>query len=144
MEVLAALQHPNVVRYYECFAEHGKRLHIVMELCEVRLVELSWLSDRWALVHKFRPIQISSQEGDLDQYLKRQSHALLDEDEIMLKFVQICLGLLHVHSKVSRLGMQPFLVSLCKGSGMLKACAAALYSCVEVLCHSQFMCPVDV
>ena len=35
VEVLASLDHPNVVRYLECFAERGVRLKIVMELCEV-------------------------------------------------------------------------------------------------------------
>ena len=34
--MLALLDHPNVVKYYECFAEQGTRVKIVMELCEVR------------------------------------------------------------------------------------------------------------
>lgn len=33
--VLALLDHPNVVKYYECFAEQGTKVKIVMELCEV-------------------------------------------------------------------------------------------------------------
>ncbi len=41
--MLASLDHPNVVRYYECFAERGTKLKIVMELCEVLLSQsLSW------------------------------------------------------------------------------------------------------
>lgn len=40
------------------------------------------------------------QEGDLDSYLKKQEGCYLDEEEVLLKFVQICLGLQHVHSKV--------------------------------------------
>lgn len=39
------------------------------------------------------------QEGDLDGYLKNQNGELLSEDTVLLKFVQICLGLQHVHSK---------------------------------------------
>lgn len=35
--VLALLDHPNIVKYYECFAEQGTKVKIVMELCEVRL-----------------------------------------------------------------------------------------------------------
>ncbi len=35
--VLASLDHPNVVKYYECFAERGTQVKIVMELCQVRL-----------------------------------------------------------------------------------------------------------
>lgn len=34
--VLALLDHPNVVKYHECFAEQGTKVKIVMELCEVR------------------------------------------------------------------------------------------------------------
>ena len=34
--MLALLDHPNVVKYYECFAEQGTKVKIVMELCEVR------------------------------------------------------------------------------------------------------------
>ena len=32
--------------------------------------------------------------------LKKRGGKMLSEDEIMLKFVQICLGLMHVHNKV--------------------------------------------
>ncbi len=35
--VLALLDHPNIVRYYECFAEQGTKVKIVMELCEVHM-----------------------------------------------------------------------------------------------------------
>ena len=38
--VLALLDHPNVVKYYECFAEQGTKVKIVMELCEVCEVTL--------------------------------------------------------------------------------------------------------
>ena len=36
--ILALLDHPNVVKYYECFAEQGTKVKIVMELCEVHTV----------------------------------------------------------------------------------------------------------
>ncbi len=41
------------------------------------------------------------QEGDLEQWLKARDGKLLGEGEVMLKFVQLCLALQHVHSKVS-------------------------------------------
>lgn len=47
-------------------------MHIVMELCE---------------------------EGDLAGYLKNKGDQLLPENEVMMKFVQVCLALQHVHSK---------------------------------------------
>ena len=40
-----------------------------------------------------------TQEGDLDTFLKKRRGQLMEEKEIMLLFVQICLGLQHVHSK---------------------------------------------
>ncbi|KAK9830325.1 hypothetical protein WJX72_011020 [[Myrmecia] bisecta] len=72
VKVLASLDHPNIVKYYECYAERNNMMHIVMELCD---------------------------DGDLDSYIKKRNGNLISEHEIMLKFVQICLALLHVHSK---------------------------------------------
>ena len=40
------------------------------------------------------------QRGDLERFLKQQKGELLTEDELMLKFVQLCLALHHVHAKV--------------------------------------------
>ena len=39
------------------------------------------------------------QEGDLDSWCKKQGNNYLPEDTIMIIFVQICLGLLHVHKQ---------------------------------------------
>ena len=47
--MLALLDHPNVVKYYECFAEQGTKVKIVMELCEAR----SALSCAHAHLHPF-------------------------------------------------------------------------------------------
>ena len=41
------------------------------------------------------------QDGDLSNYLKAQGGQLLPEDAIMLHFVQICLAIQYIHSKVS-------------------------------------------
>ena len=35
MAVLAALEHINIVKYYDCFTAERGRIQIVMELCEV-------------------------------------------------------------------------------------------------------------
>ncbi|KAK9805089.1 hypothetical protein WJX73_004295 [Symbiochloris irregularis] len=72
VQMLAGLKHINIVRYYESFVDEKDRLLIIMELCE---------------------------EGDLDTWVKAQRGRHLTEDEVMVKFVQICLGLLHVHSQ---------------------------------------------
>ena len=47
------------------------------------------------------------QEGDMATLLKRRNGKLLNESEIMLKFVQICLGLMHVHNKVRPAVLRP-------------------------------------
>ena len=60
-----------------------------------------WSSTRCSCVSGLA--ETSVQEGDLDNFVKEQNGKYLEEDEILLKFVQICLGLQHVHSKVSHL-----------------------------------------
>ena len=46
--MLASLDHPNVVRYHECFAERDTKLKIVMELCEVHASTASRVA--WQIV----------------------------------------------------------------------------------------------
>lgn len=48
------------------------------------------------------------QDGDLDGFLRAQGGKVLSEDEIMNKFVQICLSIHYVHNKV-RLHLKSFL-----------------------------------
>ena len=69
VRLLAALDHPRVVRYHDSFCEQGQ-LHIVMELCE---------------------------GGDLSQLIERQQGVLLAEDEVWRYFAQTLLGLHHLH-----------------------------------------------
>ena len=40
------------------------------------------------------------QEGDLEKMLKARGGELLPEGQLMMKFVQLCLGLQQVHAKV--------------------------------------------
>ena len=46
------------------------------------------------------PLHHCVQEGDLDKLVRGREGALLSEGEVMLKFVQLCLALQHVHGKV--------------------------------------------
>jgi NIMA (never in mitosis gene a)-related kinase len=74
VEVLSKLDHPNIVRYHECFLESGI-LQIVMEFAE---------------------------EGDMYGRIQQRAQAgnePFSEDQVMFWFVQICLALKHVHSK---------------------------------------------
>lgn len=59
VKVLANLSHPNVVKYYDCFADSDERLVIVMEYCDVCIPFLvfpfqhapfRWLVDRFTFV----------------------------------------------------------------------------------------------
>ncbi|NXL63563.1 NEK3 kinase, partial [Chordeiles acutipennis] len=69
--LLAKMKHPNIVAYKESFEADG-HLYIVMEYCD---------------------------DGDLMQKIKHQRGKLFPEDTILHWFVQICLGVKHVHDK---------------------------------------------
>ncbi|XP_022092238.1 serine/threonine-protein kinase Nek8-like [Acanthaster planci] len=70
-KVLAMLDHPNIIKYYENFLE-DKALSIVMEYAE---------------------------GGTLFDYLQHRGSALLEEGEVLRLFCQLLLSLQHVHSK---------------------------------------------
>ncbi|XP_051038053.1 serine/threonine-protein kinase Nek5 isoform X2 [Phodopus roborovskii] len=67
--LLAQMKHPNIVTFFSAFQENS-RLFIVMEYCE---------------------------GGDLMQRIRRQKGVLFSEDQILCWFVQISLGLKHIH-----------------------------------------------
>jgi len=70
-KLLAAMEHPNVVRSHESFVERGK-LCIVMDYCS---------------------------GGDLYKRLQAQRGKLLREEQVLDWFVQLCLALKHVHDR---------------------------------------------
>ncbi|XP_063189670.1 serine/threonine-protein kinase Nek3 isoform X3 [Chroicocephalus ridibundus] len=65
------MKHPNIVAYKESFEADG-HLYIVMEYCD---------------------------DGDLMQKIKHQGGNLFPEDTILHWFVQMCLGVKHIHDK---------------------------------------------
>ncbi|KAM6316704.1 serine/threonine-protein kinase Nek3 [Aegotheles albertisi] len=65
------MKHPNIVAYKESFEADG-HLYIVMEYCD---------------------------DGDLMQKIKHQRGKLFPEDTILHWFVQMCLGVKHIHDK---------------------------------------------
>uniref|UniRef100_A0A8C2QPM8 non-specific serine/threonine protein kinase n=1 Tax=Cricetulus griseus TaxID=10029 RepID=A0A8C2QPM8_CRIGR len=67
--LLAQMKHPNIVTFFSAFQENS-RLFIVMEYCD---------------------------GGDLMQRIQRQRGVLFSEDQILCWFVQISLGLKHIH-----------------------------------------------
>ncbi|XP_067419161.1 serine/threonine-protein kinase Nek3 isoform X2 [Emydura macquarii macquarii] len=69
--LLAKMKHPNIVAYKESFEADG-HLYIVMEYCD---------------------------DGDLMQKIKYQRGKLFPEDTILHWFVQICLGVKHIHER---------------------------------------------
>ncbi|KFP64019.1 Serine/threonine-protein kinase Nek3, partial [Cariama cristata] len=69
--LLAKMKHPNIVAYKESFEADG-HLYIVMEYCD---------------------------DGDLMQKIKHQRGNLFPEDTILHWFVQMCLGVKHIHDK---------------------------------------------
>ncbi len=71
VKVLSQMKHPNIVAYQESF-EDGGSLYIVMDYCDA---------------------------GDLYKKISDQRGKLFSEDQVLNWFVQICLGLKHVHDR---------------------------------------------
>uniref|UniRef100_A0A8D2JIU1 non-specific serine/threonine protein kinase n=1 Tax=Varanus komodoensis TaxID=61221 RepID=A0A8D2JIU1_VARKO len=71
VSLLARMKHPNIVAFYTSFHEKNK-LYIIMEYCD---------------------------GGDLMKRINMQHGVLFDEDKILGWFVQICLGLKHIHDR---------------------------------------------
>nr|KAF6460758.1 NIMA related kinase 5 [Molossus molossus] len=69
--LLAKMKHPNIVTFFSSFQE-DTRLFIVMEYCD---------------------------GGDLMKRINRQRGVLFSEDQILSWFVQISLGLKHIHDR---------------------------------------------
>ncbi|XP_037383147.1 serine/threonine-protein kinase Nek5 [Talpa occidentalis] len=69
--LLAKMKHPNIVTFFSSFQENN-RLFIVMEYCD---------------------------GGDLMKRISRQRGVLFGEDQILSWFVQISLGLKHIHDR---------------------------------------------
>nr|XP_020754646.1 serine/threonine-protein kinase Nek5 isoform X2 [Odocoileus virginianus texanus] len=69
--LLAKMKHPNIVTFFSSFQENN-RLFIVMEYCD---------------------------GGDLMKRIRRQRGVLFSEDQILSWFVQISLGLKHIHDR---------------------------------------------
>ncbi|XP_043927605.1 serine/threonine-protein kinase Nek5-like isoform X3 [Protopterus annectens] len=69
--LLSKMKHPNVVAFYDSFEEKCK-LYIVMEYCD---------------------------GGDLMRRINMQRGILFEENQILDWFVQICLGLKHIHDR---------------------------------------------
>ncbi|KAM8977605.1 serine/threonine-protein kinase Nek5-like [Pelodytes ibericus] len=69
--LLAKMKHPNIVTFFTAIEERNK-LFIVMEYCEC---------------------------GDLMKRINRQRGVLFEEDQILSWFVQISLGLKHIHDR---------------------------------------------
>ncbi|XP_012890269.1 PREDICTED: serine/threonine-protein kinase Nek5 [Dipodomys ordii] len=71
VSLLAKMKHPNIVTFFSSFQEHS-RLFIVMEYCD---------------------------GGDLMRRILRQRGVLFSEEQILGWFVQISLGLKHIHDR---------------------------------------------
>ncbi|XP_041054482.1 serine/threonine-protein kinase Nek3 [Carcharodon carcharias] len=69
--LLAKMKHPNIVAFVDSFEADG-HLYIVMEYCD---------------------------GGDLTQKLLQQKEKLFPEEMVLSLFVQICLGMKHIHDK---------------------------------------------
>ncbi|XP_044167159.1 serine/threonine-protein kinase Nek1-like [Acropora millepora] len=108
VKVLSQLKHPNIVSYQESFEENGN-LYIVMDYCEA---------------------------GDLYMRINSQRGIQMQEEQVLDYFVQICLGLKHVHDrKILHRDLKSQNIFLTK-SGVVKlgdfGIARVLHSTVEL------------
>jgi NIMA (never in mitosis gene a)-related kinase len=71
IELLAELESPYIVTYYDSFIE-DTMINIIMEYC---------------------------QHGDLQSFIKRQNGKAFIDNLIWKVFIQICLGIYYLHSK---------------------------------------------
>lgn len=94
MQVLQALHHPNVVSCKEAFVTGGK-LCILMDYCS----EGELLPVNPAETTKAIGIRTALHAGDLANALKKRNGATLPEAVLLDWFVQLCLGLKHVHDR---------------------------------------------
>lgn len=62
---------PNIVKYFDSFVFNDSKINIIMEFCE---------------------------HGDLHSYLKKLNRRTLSENAVWKFFIQMCLGLHHLHS----------------------------------------------
>eukprot|EP00854_Cymbomonas_tetramitiformis_P029753 gene29753-37103_t len=93
VKVLMSLKHPNIVCCTDSFTERGK-LCIVMDYCD---------------------------GGDLYELLQKQKGKLVDEEQILDWFVQLCLAMKHVHDrKILHRDLKGQNVFMCAGGKMLK------------------------
>ncbi|XP_028638735.1 serine/threonine-protein kinase Nek5 [Grammomys surdaster] len=91
--LLAKMKHPNIVTFFSSFQENS-RLFIVMEYCD---------------------------GGDLMQRIQRQQGVLFSEDQILCWFVQISLGLKHIHGrKILHRDIKSQNIFLCKNGMVAK------------------------
>ena len=116
VDVLHALNHPNIVKYVESFQENG-RLYIVMEYAD---------------------------GGDLSQLIERRGRKLLSESDVMHYFIQIALALKYMHDrKILHRDLKGQNVFLCK-NGKVKlgdfGIAKVLDSTAQ-LCKTQIGTP---
>jgi NIMA (never in mitosis gene a)-related kinase len=71
INILGRVDSPYIVKYYDSFVQDNTKINIIMEFCE---------------------------HGDLHSYLKKLNGKHLSENAVWKFFIQISLGVHHLHS----------------------------------------------
>eukprot|EP00775_Hariotina_reticulata_P005977 gene5977-6216_t len=127
VHVLANLNHPNIVKYHDCFMD-DHWVFIVLEYCNA---------------------------GDLSSLIKRRAGQHIPEKEVMFLFVQLCLalqythtaGVLHRHAALPLLKLGDFGVSKITGNDASMANSVVgtpHYLCPEMLNNKPYGRKSDV
>lgn len=72
INIMGIVESPYIVWYFDSFLSEGKKINIVMEYCE---------------------------HGDLHSFIRKLQGKHLNENRVWKFFIQICLGLHHLHSR---------------------------------------------
>ena len=99
MQVLLMLNHTNIVSCVESFRAAGK-LCIVMDYCsEGERCALLYEATKHRAWRCFQDANSVIRAGDLHSAMTKRNGVLVPEDTVLDWFVQICLGLKHVHDR---------------------------------------------
>nr|XP_033699699.1 serine/threonine-protein kinase Nek5 isoform X5 [Tursiops truncatus] len=98
--LLAKMKHPNIVTFFSSFQDWSKNLQVLSVPSLMKASPLfSTASTQHLENNRLFIVMEYCDGGDLMKRIKKQRGVLLSEDQILSWFVQISLGLKHIHDR---------------------------------------------